>query len=407
MALNLSVTLLPGLLLYAVALSLAPSQFAKVGAGLDRPRDRRCIRWSSPSSTSLVALAVSSLSTQRARGRPRVLRPDGRAGDRARHRLRRCTDQPESLLLSLPASMQAVGNALFGITARGLRPALDPARAGPGPGRPRLPGHPARPRARGGDRAMTAAIEYVRASRWYGPVIALNDVTTVVEPGVTGLLGPNGAGKSTFLKLAAGQLAPSQGEVQRARPAGLGLAGGLPPRRAVPGGGRVLGRHDRAAVRDRAPAAHRLRRGGVPAARGGGAGRGRAPRREGPQDRRLQQGHAAAREARAGHRPRPAGAAARRAGQRDGPREPPARGGPREAARPRGQDGARLQPHPPRGRGHDPARPAHPQRPHPGRGRRARDPRPHGRAPAHRRPARPGPARRWPGRWWARRTSCP
>ena len=60
---------------------------------------------------------------------------------------------------------------------------------------------------------MTATIEYVRASRWYGPVIALNDVTTVVEPGVTGLLGPNGAGKSTFLKLAAGQLAPSQGEV--------------------------------------------------------------------------------------------------------------------------------------------------------------------------------------------------
>ena len=33
-------------------------------------------------------------------------------------------------------------------------------------------------------------------------------------PGVTGLLGPNGAGKSTFLKLAAGLLAPSQGEVR-------------------------------------------------------------------------------------------------------------------------------------------------------------------------------------------------
>ena len=61
---------------------------------------------------------------------------------------------------------------------------------------------------------MTATLEYVRASRWYGPVIALNDVTTTVEPGVTGLLGPNGAGKSTFLKLAAGQLAPSQGEVR-------------------------------------------------------------------------------------------------------------------------------------------------------------------------------------------------
>jgi len=61
---------------------------------------------------------------------------------------------------------------------------------------------------------VTATLEYVRASRWYGPVIALNDVTTTVGPGVTGLLGPNGAGKSTFLKLAAGQLAPSQGEVR-------------------------------------------------------------------------------------------------------------------------------------------------------------------------------------------------
>ena len=61
---------------------------------------------------------------------------------------------------------------------------------------------------------MTATLEYVRASRWYGPVIALNDVTTTVGPGVTGLLGPNGAGKSTFLKMAAGQLAPSQGEVR-------------------------------------------------------------------------------------------------------------------------------------------------------------------------------------------------
>ena len=59
-----------------------------------------------------------------------------------------------------------------------------------------------------------SALEYVRASRWYGPVIALNDVTTTLGPGVTGLLGPNGAGKSTFLKLAAGQLAPSQGEVK-------------------------------------------------------------------------------------------------------------------------------------------------------------------------------------------------
>jgi len=57
---------------------------------------------------------------------------------------------------------------------------------------------------------VTATLEYLRASRWYGPVIALNDVTAAVGPGVTGLLGPNGAGKSTFLKLAAGQIAPQR-----------------------------------------------------------------------------------------------------------------------------------------------------------------------------------------------------
>ncbi len=62
---------------------------------------------------------------------------------------------------------------------------------------------------------MSAApIELLRASRWYGPVIALNDVSVEIPPGVTGLLGPNGAGKSTFLKLAAGLLRPSQGEVR-------------------------------------------------------------------------------------------------------------------------------------------------------------------------------------------------
>lgn len=59
-----------------------------------------------------------------------------------------------------------------------------------------------------------APIVFARASRWYGPIIALNDISIQIPPGVTGLLGPNGAGKSTFLKLAAGQLRPSQGEVR-------------------------------------------------------------------------------------------------------------------------------------------------------------------------------------------------
>ncbi|WP_068397992.1 ABC transporter ATP-binding protein [Kribbia dieselivorans] len=52
-----------------------------------------------------------------------------------------------------------------------------------------------------------------RVSRWYGDVVAVNDVTMRFEPGVTGLLGPNGAGKSTLLSLMAGFLQPSAGEV--------------------------------------------------------------------------------------------------------------------------------------------------------------------------------------------------
>lgn len=57
-------------------------------------------------------------------------------------------------------------------------------------------------------------IELKNASKWYGLVSALNDLTLSLEPGITGLLGDNGAGKSTMLKLIAGLLKPSQGEVR-------------------------------------------------------------------------------------------------------------------------------------------------------------------------------------------------
>ena len=63
-----------------------------------------------------------------------------------------------------------------------------------------------------GGHAATA-IELVNVSRWYGNVVAVNDITMTIGPGVTGLLGPNGAGKSTVLHLIAGFLAPSRGKV--------------------------------------------------------------------------------------------------------------------------------------------------------------------------------------------------
>ncbi|MFC7544872.1 ABC transporter ATP-binding protein [Plantactinospora sp. GCM10030261] len=50
-------------------------------------------------------------------------------------------------------------------------------------------------------------------SRWYGNVVAVNDISMELGPGVTGLLGPNGAGKTTLLHMMAGFLAPSRGTV--------------------------------------------------------------------------------------------------------------------------------------------------------------------------------------------------
>jgi len=50
-------------------------------------------------------------------------------------------------------------------------------------------------------------------SKWYGQVMALNNVSFEIGEGVTGLLGPNGAGKTTFMRLLTGQLRPSQGSL--------------------------------------------------------------------------------------------------------------------------------------------------------------------------------------------------
>lgn len=58
-----------------------------------------------------------------------------------------------------------------------------------------------------------ATLDITACSRWYGNVVAINDVTMRIGPGVTGLLGPNGAGKSTLIHLLAGFLSPSAGAV--------------------------------------------------------------------------------------------------------------------------------------------------------------------------------------------------
>jgi ABC-2 type transport system ATP-binding protein len=57
------------------------------------------------------------------------------------------------------------------------------------------------------------AIEADHVSRWYGNVVAVNDISFQVSGGITGLLGPNGAGKTTLLHMIAGLLPPSSGTV--------------------------------------------------------------------------------------------------------------------------------------------------------------------------------------------------
>ncbi|HYH92540.1 MAG TPA: ABC transporter ATP-binding protein [Candidatus Saccharimonadales bacterium] len=108
----------------------------------------------------------------------------------------------------------------------------------PAPDAP-LPVPPAVPTA--GIAPVVPAIALEHASRWYGNVVAVNDISFALGPGVTGLLGPNGAGKSTLLHMLAGLLAPSAGTVRIAgRPAAgdpsvyreVGL---VPEREAVPG----------------------------------------------------------------------------------------------------------------------------------------------------------------------------
>lgn len=61
--------------------------------------------------------------------------------------------------------------------------------------------------------ANAPPLAFAHASYWYGEVVAVNDISCVVQPGITGLLGPNGAGKTTLLHMAAGMLAPSSGSV--------------------------------------------------------------------------------------------------------------------------------------------------------------------------------------------------
>lgn len=54
-------------------------------------------------------------------------------------------------------------------------------------------------------------IQTSELTRRYGAVTALDALTVIIEPGITGLVGANGAGKSTLAKILLGLVAPSSG----------------------------------------------------------------------------------------------------------------------------------------------------------------------------------------------------
>ncbi|KGH45804.1 MULTISPECIES: ABC transporter ATP-binding protein [Modestobacter] len=85
------------------------------------------------------------------------------------------------------------------------------------------------------DRAPSASLEMTGITVAFGGVVALSEVSLVVEPGqVHGLIGPNGAGKTTLFNVACGIVRPTAGEMtwrgqplRRLKPhqlAGLGIA---------------------------------------------------------------------------------------------------------------------------------------------------------------------------------------
>ncbi|HWC30749.1 MAG TPA: ABC transporter ATP-binding protein [Dehalococcoidia bacterium] len=82
-------------------------------------------------------------------------------------------------------------------------------------------------------------MELKNVSRWYGNVVAVNDISFGLGPGITGLLGPNGAGKSTLLHMLSGLLKPSNGdaliygEAAWQNPGIYKLIGFVPEREAV------------------------------------------------------------------------------------------------------------------------------------------------------------------------------
>ena len=175
--------------------------------------------------------------------------------------------------------------------------------------------------------------------------------------------GPNGAGKSTFMKLITGQLKPSKGQITVfgepiwGNPALFFRVGFCPEQDAFYE--RMTGLEwVQALVRLNGYGEAEALLGGDRRARAGGSHAGRQQ-----EDRRLQQGHAPAREAGAGARARSRAAHPRRAAERHGSDHAAPHDSAGQGLGARRQEHPRLEPHPARDRGDDVEHPADSQRP--------------------------------------------
>jgi ABC-2 type transport system ATP-binding protein len=62
--------------------------------------------------------------------------------------------------------------------------------------------------------APDATVVVDDVSVWFGPKVALSELSCSFGPGVTGLLGPNGAGKTTLMRGITGLLGPNTGAIR-------------------------------------------------------------------------------------------------------------------------------------------------------------------------------------------------
>ncbi len=154
-------------------------------------------------------------------------------------------------------------------------------------------------------------VTFDNVSRFYGEVLGINNVSLTIPPGITSLVGPNGSGKTTLMNLMTGLIRPTEGEIRV-----LGIAPDHPEKLcrvvgyctqfdAFPKGltgYQFLYSYLRVFGMSHAECDQRT----VAALAAGGLVRRRQPHRG-----RLQQRHAAAHQAGAGHRPRSASGGAR------------------------------------------------------------------------------------------------